>query len=684
MFKKYFMLYFVFALASSNLSKAENKIVNDLVIAVSMPSFPYPFSEEESEHRDKMQNIKNYFHQVTRGSIKFNFDLDQDGEDDLFHIMLPEDIDPCDRTDKVAALARNLAVQQKPNIEFNHTTLLIKRISCSDGNGWAARAHGGNLVISKGSVNILPHEYGHNIGFPHTLKDSNNDEKGGEGYGNQDPMEGGGMVFYNAPHIWGKEWFGDCSDCFQTWETNQNNVTIAPLGTPSLSNKPILIARIADEANPKKYYFVSYRAPLPGTYEENLKPSSQSGISIHHASGKLKMTYLIHVMQDKEVYTIPNTPIKFTQHSHDMSGAKISVNLGYPCSKSKNRKPDQFPWGKGTLALPYAICTSEQFAYLTNNPSLWKKSFNLAVDLRLNNLEFNSIGTEEIPFTGRFFGRNHTIEAKSNQALFGVTRNAVIKDFRLQKTLLDQSKTTPFGFVAEKAFDTTFENIAIEDFSMLLSNNQAALVGTLENGFIRQVIVNGQMKYMQDIDVVGGLVGSSTNIQIEKSTAQLITRAQLSSDATISRFGSLVGFAKKSKITESYALNDFFLWPSYKNIFAVGSLIGQAANVELNQVYFSGEINAHASQNPATLISEIIDDPSDTPDTFASAKNALLATNGGRKTLVGEKVLLEEIKSKNFLLNRGFSPDTWLLEDGVLPKLFYEFDPDDLPSVIED
>ena len=53
----------------------ETTIINDLVVAVSMPSYPYPFEEKEADIRDKMSTMKSFINQVTRGAINFNFDL---------------------------------------------------------------------------------------------------------------------------------------------------------------------------------------------------------------------------------------------------------------------------------------------------------------------------------------------------------------------------------------------------------------------------------------------------------------------------------------------------------------------------------------------------------------------------------------------------------------------------------
>lgn len=664
----------------SNKLFAETQVINDLVMAVSMPSYPYPFKREEAEIRAKMANMKNYFNQVTRGAITFNFDLDHDGQDELFHIVLPKDIDPCARRNEIFAEAVKLAKLQNPGIEFNHKTLLILAKSCAKPGKWGAMAIGADRIMSKSSLGVYPHEYGHNMGFPHTKRDTNNDGKG-EGYGQQDPMEAGGTVFYNAPHIWGKKWFGQCPECFQDWEVKQKNVTIQPLAT-SEETHPLLIARIADDDEPGKYYFLSYRAPVPGTYEENLRPQAQTGLSIHHASGKFLMTSLIHVMEDNETYTIPNTKITITQHSHDISGVNISATLGYKCALKRHRKPSGMAWGKGSLKYPYAICTGEQLAYLSQHPNLWSKVFKLAADVNLASVPFTTIGNEDTPFTGTFLGNFKTVTVPPQQPLFGTVAGATIRDFNINGAILEPNGEGPSGIVAQVARGSAFTNITVNDFSMTAKNNQGIIAGFAERSTMHRMSVNGIIKYENDIENIGGLVGHGSELIIEQSKAQLILRALTPSKIT--NVGSLVGQLNKSSILNSYALSDYYLWPSHKSLEAVGSLIGRAANVELKQVYFSGDVNAHPSQNPASLAGEIADAPNESPDTILTAQGALLAIRGNRETLVGEKVTLETMYSADFLLAKGFNPDLWLFGSNSLPKLEYEYDPDEAPDINED
>lgn len=671
-------LFVVFSL--SNTALAETKIVNDLVMVLSMPSYPYPFAQDEAEIRAKMSNMKKYFNQVTRGAINFNFDLDRDGKDDLFHIVLTKDMDPCANRNQVFAEAVRLAKLQKPDIVFDHKTLLILERSCAQPGPWSAMAIGGDRILSKSSIGVYPHEYGHNIGFPHTRRDTDNDNKG-EGYGLQDPMEAGGTVFYNAPHIWGKKWFGSCPECFQDWEVNQKNSIISPLATPE-DTHPLLVARIADDDEPGKYYFLSYRAPLAGTYEENLRPQMQTGLSVHHASGRFLMTSLIHVMTDGETYTIPNTTITITQHSHDIAGVKVSVKLGYKCALKRHRNPLRMAWGRGTLKQPYAICTGEQLTYLSQNPQLWTKIFTLAADMNVASLPFTSIGSVDAPFTGKFLGNFKAITAHPQQPLFGTVSGAEIRDFSINGAVLDPNGEEASGIVTQVARDSVFANITVNEFSMTAKSNQGVIAGLAERSTMSRMVVSGVIKYDSDIENVGGLVGNGSELVIEQSKVELILRALNLS--TITNVGSLVGQLNKSSILNSYALSDYYLWPSHKSIEAVGSLVGHAANVALKQVYFFGDVNSHPSQNPASLVGAVVDDPNQTPDTILSAQGALLATPGNRETLVGEKVTREDMYSVDFLVAKEFSAEIWLLGNALLPKLAYEYDPDAVPETTED
>ena len=89
------------------------------------------------------------------------------------------------------------------------------------------------------------------------------------------------------------------------------------------------------------------------------------------------------------------------------------------------------------------IYTKEQLLALANSDSPaedWAKNYRLMADIDLGGIDFSPIGSEEVPFSGRFDGNgktlsNLTIErgaGSQNLGLFGVIQGAVIVDLTLE------------------------------------------------------------------------------------------------------------------------------------------------------------------------------------------------------------------------------------------------------------
>lgn len=126
--------------------------------------------------------------------------------------------------------------------------------------------------------------------------------------------------------------------------------------------------------------------------------------------------------------------------------------------------------GEGTQTNPYLISTAGDLGYFaTNYENVYSKKTNayyvLTNDIDLSGKNWLPIGNEKTPFSGVFDGNNYTIsgltctfqQAKKYQGLFGVTKNAVIKNITIEKSkFINATSDGTYGVFAGKVCENSY------------------------------------------------------------------------------------------------------------------------------------------------------------------------------------------------------------------------------------
>lgn len=151
---------------------------------------------------------------------------------------------------------------------------------------------------------------------------------------------------------------------------------------------------------------------------------------------------------------------------------------------------ETFAGGDGTFGNPYQIATAEQLAlmaYQTNNGTGGNACYLLTDTICLNGSEgqeWQPIGTEEFPFSGRFDGNQFTIRDMyvtnvDFSGLFGITRNATVCNIRLTDAMMDNylNPQGADGLVVGKATNTNIINCTSHGLVDGIASKQGGIVG---------------------------------------------------------------------------------------------------------------------------------------------------------------------------------------------------------------
>ncbi|WP_422485344.1 GLUG motif-containing protein [Gudongella sp. DL1XJH-153] len=247
-------------------------------------------------------------------------------------------------------------------------------------------------------------------------------------------------------------------------------------------------------------------------------------------------------------------------------------NIPYP--------PSPFDGGSGTLLNPYQVANAQQLDVVRN---YLDKHFIQTANIDLDLDPWNT-GKGWVPisgFEGSYDGNEKTISniminrpTENNVGLFDTLLSTVlIQDLALVNANI--SGNTRVGTVAGEIDGGTLRNISASGTVSAESTYVGGLVGNLQGGLVEQcnstVDVSG-------FEWVGGLVGSSPNATIRKSSASGIV------NGTGRYVGGLLGTGTNATISESYATGDVT-----GNISFVGGLIGSFEGV-LEDSYATGEV----------------------------------------------------------------------------------------------
>ena len=222
----------------------------------------------------------------------------------------------------------------------------------------------------------------------------------------------------------------------------------------------------------------------------------------------------------------------------------------------------QYGGGTGEPENPYLIFSAEQMNTIGVNPNDWDKHFILMsdIDLSINSeVQFNIIGTKEIPFTGVFVGDNHKI-------LFPTYISTETNNVGL------------FGYVDDP--NTEIKNLGLTDVNIVTTNgtNVGSLVGNLQNGSITCCYVKGGS--ILGNKSVGGLVGSNYNGIITECYSNL----EVSGNENI---GGLVGQNNNGIISNCYTGSN--VYGGYNSQY-IGGLVANN-NSLIHHCYATGRVS---------------------------------------------------------------------------------------------
>ena len=191
------------------------------------------------------------------------------------------------------------------------------------------------------------------------------------------------------------------------------------------------------------------------------------------------------------------------------------------------------------------------------------------------------LGTDAVPFTGRFDGNGYTIynlfmdrTDREGASLFGTVSNSRISNLRIAGPLTTVRGGAYSGILAGKMINTTIDGVIIDGF-VSGSDFVGLLAGQVTGSSVTRSVASGTVLGGNS---TGGLIGAVINSPVSLSLAE----ADVFGGSSV---GGLVGAAYNSNFTEVYATGNI------EGIDAVGGLLGYAsgesnnANAVMNRVF---------------------------------------------------------------------------------------------------
>jgi hypothetical protein len=219
-----------------------------------------------------------------------------------------------------------------------------------------------------------------------------------------------------------------------------------------------------------------------------------------------------------------------------------------------------FAGGTGSCEDPYLIATAEHLNSIGYNPRLMAAAFALVDDINLFQVPLYSIGSNFIPFSGRFTGNGHSIS------------NLSLTDIGVDYAGL-------FGAIAGtecQITDLTLINpeVVIKDSSIVGTLAGEAINGTVSNCHVKDGIVLAK-------NMVGGLIGSGNHAVVTDSSFE----GTLTGGVYV---GGLIGQVDGGAIFNSSSECDVF------GTETVGGLVGKNTGADISQCHFIGRITGSA------------------------------------------------------------------------------------------
>lgn len=176
---------------------------------------------------------------------------------------------------------------------------------------------------------------------------------------------------------------------------------------------------------------------------------------------------------------------------------------------------DMPPEGTGTADDPYRLCSSAQFIGSLTQVENLDASFILMVDLDLEGVAFDGIGSVEAPFSGHIDGNGRTISNLDVTATAG----------------------QPAGFV-NVAREARLDDLALANITVVGTEHVGAVVGECDRSQVHGVVVTSAA--VRGEVAVGGIVGEAMECQL--FDASLTGEVE----GTVEAIGGIVGLAGNS------------------------------------------------------------------------------------------------------------------------------------------
>ncbi len=208
-----------------------------------------------------------------------------------------------------------------------------------------------------------------------------------------------------------------------------------------------------------------------------------------------------------------------------------------------------------------------------------------------------SIGTDDKPFNGMFFGNNKKISGilTSTNGLFGIVKDATIKDLNLA---LSASGTDSVGILARKATTTSIINVTVNGNAEASADRGfvGGVVNLCDNCYLKNVSYTGNVKGQ----FVGGVIGEG-NGSLSQITADVTTSVVYGS-------GEWAGLIRRVE-NSGFTIQDADIKFNYTNTYSsftkntsniiIGGAIGEIATnskATINNLTLNQNIDANISK----------------------------------------------------------------------------------------
>ncbi|MFM2433335.1 MAG: hypothetical protein RI974_75 [Actinomycetota bacterium] len=321
-----------------------------------------------------------------------------------------------------------------------------------------------------------------------------------------------------------------------------------------------------------------------------------------------------------------------------------------------------FAVGDGTEASPYEISTLAELAKV-GECSGDNIHFKQTADFDLTGTSLNPFGTWDNYFTGVYDGNGFLIEGitvdRGDESLFGYVgdgpERTVIKNLDVSGTInvVDDSYS---GLVATEAYGTDFLNIEVQVavVTQEWARYMGGVAGFAENSTFTGINVSGTMQ-LENTGRSGSVIGQGNSVEMTNVTSSVV----FTGDAGSGRIGGIAGrlydgseitgavFTGSMNLTNGYNIGGLIGYmdtglvsKSYStaNIVVpdgqgqIGGLIGETYEVNLSEVFASGNVTSEDSNAVGGLVGEayytnILDSYATGDVTGASSVGALIGYN---------------------------------------------------------